>query len=582
VQLKIDAEFPRFTQGMLETVFPHYLAPTPSMCVAQFIPDMAESALAQGVRVPRGTTLRSPYGLGTGERTQCEYRTAHPLTLWPVEVSEAKLLSREMGSLELPEAGLARARGEAGAKVKSALRLVIRSPGATPLGKTEMDSLTLFVRGNGSHPMRLYEQLLGHARAVVLRPVSKSTNERRDAGCVVLDGSSIRRVGFEERHQLLPYDARSFQGYRLLAEYFAFPQRFMFVEFTGLRDAVKLCKGTELEVVVLLDDDDATLDGVVEASNFVPHCTPAVNLFPRSADRIFVNERTSEFHVIADRTRPLEFEVFRVTGVTGFGARTGEERVFRPLFATSDAGSGGDAGGAYYVVNRVPRVISEREREQGRRSSYAGSEAYVSIVDEAAAPHAVDLRQLGVETLCTNRDLPLQMPLGKGKTDFTLEIGAAVTGVRVVAGPTRPKASAADGETAWRLVSHQALNYLSLTDTDERKGAAALRDMLVLYGDMADPVVRKQVEAVRSVTSRGVTRRVPTPGPITFGRGLEVTVTMEERGFEGTGVFALGAVLEQFFARYVGLNSFTETVVKTVERDVVMRWPARIGQRPLL
>ena len=575
VQLKIDAEFPRFTQGLLETVFPHYLAPVPSMAVVQFQPDMAEAGLAQGVRVPRDTVLRGVHGQGTGDRTQCEYRTAHDMRLYPIQVKEARYFAREMGVLELPPAALS-----SRSAVKSAIRVTLESSSAVPFGKMDLDSLTFFLRGNGAHPQRIMERLLGHCKGVVVRAASVGSRERLETPWSVLEPEALTRVGFEERQGLLPYDARSFQGYRLLAEYFAFSQRFQFVDLSGLRRCVAGVKSNQLELIFLLDDDDLELEGTVEATNFALHCTPAVNLFPKRADRILVTQKTSEFHVVVDRTRPMDFEVYGVTGVMGFGSRTGDEKNFRPLFSVSAEDDQGASGGAYYIASRTPRVLSERERERGPRSSYGGSEVSLSIVDGSAVPYSIDLKQLGVEVMCTNRDLPLQMPLGKGRTDFTLEIGLPVTATRVVAGPTRPRASVAEGEAAWRLISHQSLNYLSLLDTDERGGAAALRDLLALYADQTDTVLRKQVDGVRSVTAKSVLRRVPAPGPICFARGLEVTVTLEERGFEGTGVFVFGSVLEQFFARYVGINSFTETVVRTVERGEVMRWPVRIGRRP--
>lgn len=575
VQLKIDAEFPRFTQGLLETVFPHYLAPIPSMAVVQFQPDMSEAGLAQGIRVPRGTVLRGVHAQGTGDRTQCEYRTAHELRLYPIRVKDARYFARDMGVLEVPAAAMT---GRDAAK--SAIRVTLESSSAVPFGKMDLDALTFFLRGEGAHPQRLLEKLLGHCRGVLVRAASASTRERSETSWTMIEPERLRRVGFEERQALLPFDARSFQGYRLLAEYFAFPQRFQFLDVGDLRRAVAGVKSNQLELVFLLDDDDIELEGAVEPTNFELHCTPAVNLFPKRADRILITQKSSEFHVIVDRTRPTDFEVYGITSVTGFGSRTGEETTFRPLFSVSSEDDQGASGAAYYIASRVPRVLSARERERGARSSYAGSEVSLSIVDGNAVPYSVDLKQLGVEVMCTNRDLPLQMPLGKGRTDFTLEIGLPVTATRVVAGPTRPRASVAEGETAWRLISHQSLNYLSLLDTDERGGAAALRDLLALYADQTDTVLRKQVDGVRSVVAKPVMRRVPTPGPISFARGLEVTVTLEERGFEGTGVFVFGAVLEQFLARYVGINSFTEMVVRTVERGEVMRWPVRIGRRP--
>ena len=154
--------------------------------------------------------------------------------------------------------------------------------------------------------------------------------------------------------------------------------------------------------------------------------------------------------------------------------------------------------------------------------------------------------------------------------------------VRCVAGPTAPKASWVHGETAWRLINHLSLNYLSITDRDETQGAEALRELLRLYTDSNDRAMHRQIDSVRSVRSRPVTRRMPVPGPIVFGRGLEITLTCDESGFEGTGAFLIGAVLEEFFSKYVTLNSFTQTVLRTTQRGEIKRWRARSGRRRTL
>jgi len=154
--------------------------------------------------------------------------------------------------------------------------------------------------------------------------------------------------------------------------------------------------------------------------------------------------------------------------------------------------------------------------------------------------------------------------------------------VRCLAGPTKPHPSHAHGDTAWRLISHLSLNYLSIADSDTRQGAVALRELLALYGDLAEAAVRKQIDGVHSVRATPVTRRAPIPGPIAFARGLEVTVTLDETAFEGEGILLFGAMLERFFAKYASINSFTETVVRSTERGEIMRWPVRIGQRHVL
>jgi type VI secretion system protein ImpG len=565
VQLKLEAEFPRFTRQLLESVYPHYLAPTPSMVVAQFRPDLTEGALADGYTIPRGTALRSV--LGPGDTTACEYRTAQEVTLLPIELTEAEYVPSPgaLATFGLPEVRGARA----------GIRLRLRATAGLTFAQLALDALRLYLRGSEQVPLRIHEQLVGNAAAVVVRPPGRPV-----AWQEVLPATSVRPVGLDDADAVLPVGPRSFQGYRLLHEYFAFPQRFLFVDIEGLRRAAARASAAELEVVVVLSRADSQLAGTLDAGNFALACAPAVNLFPKRADRIHLDTRQHEYHVVPDRTRPLDYEVYAVRGVVGHGTRADQEQTFRPLYALADHGSLRREP-AYYTVHRERRKLSEQQKRHGPRSSYIGSEVFVALVDAEEAPYRSDLRQLSVDTLCSNRDLPLQMPVGRGKTDFTLEIGAPVAAVRVVAGPTTPRPSWAEGDPTWRLISHLSLNYLSLVDTDERRGAEALRELLALYGDVGDAASRKQVEGVHSVTTRPITRRLPGPGPIAFGRGLAIHLTCEEAAFEGTGIFLLGSVLERFFARYVSINSFTEMTLSSVERGEVMRWAARPGQRHL-
>jgi type VI secretion system protein ImpG len=220
---------------------------------------------------------------------------------------------------------------------------------------------------------------------------------------------------------------------------------------------------------------------------------------------------------------------------------------------------------------------------------------FISIVDGDMAPHRPKVKQLQIRALCTNRHLPIQMATGLGQTDFNLEISAPVRSIRLVhQRPTPPKPSlvlagqntdesrASSGRFAWRLISHLSLNYLSLMDSGKAQGAEALRELLKLYADPNDRDARKQIDGLRGVSHRPVLRRVEIPGPITFARGLEVTVNMDESAFEGRGVFILGSVLEQFFQKYVSLNSFVETVITTQQRKEIMRWPAQMGRREIL
>lgn len=560
VQLKLDAEFPRFTNALLDSVCPHYLAPTPSMAVVQVAPDLSDGGLAPGFVVPRGTSMRSQ--ISRNEQTACEYRTCQPVTLLPLAVAEVSYHTRDVEVLSIPRVGVRRA----------ALRIKLKSTAGLSFKELSLDRLTLFLRGAGDVPARIYEALLAHAEGVITRPSLRPVGWQERAG-----REHVRRVGFDPQDAMLRFGPRSFHGYRMLHEYFSFPQRFLFVELSGLQAGAKRNGTNEMEIIIPLKAEDPKLEKI-DASNIALFSTPVINLFPKKLDRIHVSDRFHEFHVVPDRTRPLDFEIYQVERVTGYGAGFEELTEFKPFYSATDLDAENESL-AYFAVNRQPRTLSERERQGGRRSSYGGSEAYVSLVDARSAPYRGDLRQLAVEALCTNRDLPLRMPIGVGTTDFQLDVGVAVESARVIAGPTPPRPSFAQGQTAWRLVSHLGLNYLSLADSDESQGAAALRDLLTLYVDPADAAMMKQIGGVRSIRATPVTRRVHASGPVSFARGSEVRIQMEEQPFEGLGVFVLGSVLDAFLSQYVSINSFTETLVVSNERGEVMRWPARIGQR---
>ncbi|NWB28340.1 type VI secretion system baseplate subunit TssF [Pseudomonas gingeri] len=560
VQLKLDAEYPTFTHNLLEIAYPHYLAPTPSMTVVQLQADPDEGSLAGGFTLPRDSVLRATLGKDT--QTSCEYRSAHAVTLWPLQVSQAEYFGN-------PSAVLGRLAASE-PKAKAGLRLTLRTGAELPFNQLDLDSLPLYLNGADEQPFRLYEQLLGNACAVFARAPGGDWVER-------LPTDALRACGFDDREAAMPVVAQAFQGYRLLQEYFALPQRYLFVEFAGLGRAVKRCAGQELELIVLFERFDQSLEGSVGSAQFVPFCTPAINLFPRRVDRIHLSERVNEHHVIADRTRPMDFEIHSLTGVTGHG--TGPDQPFLPFYAVRDPSRYG-RDQAYYTLRREPRVLSSEQRRKGTRSTYIGSETFLSLVDSQQAPYRHDLRQLGVSALCTNRDLPLFMNVGIGKSDFTLADSAPVSAVRCLAGPSRPRASHAHDNKAWRLISQLSLNYLSLSE--QGQGAAALRELLRLYGDSNDAALHLQIEGLREVSSKACTRRLPMPGPIVFGRGLEITLEFDENAFRGTGVFLLGAVFERFLARYVSINSFTETVIRTTERGEIMRWKAKPGRRPTL
>ena len=564
IQLKLDARHPDFTQHLLEMVYPHFLCPVPSCAVVEFAPDLKEGAQLAGQRIERGASLRTP--LGKGDRTSCEFRTAHDVALWPLTVLEAKYLS---GSGALTTQGI----GTDG-RARAAIRLRLKAAPGVSMRSLPLDSLTFFLKATPDVTHRLYEQIVADCVGFYVR------STRHGAAVHFRSAASVRQVGYEDDEALLPVSHRTFQGYRLVQEYFTFPERFMFFALDDLKDAVQRCDGDELEIYIAMGRAQPALENAVDASHFRLFCTPAINLFTRSADRIHVDPFDTEHHLVVDRNRPADFEIFGVQNLQAVGA--GGETIAQILpFYSVDHRTDPHSSALYYTIQRRLRMLSARQQQSGARAGYIGTECFVSIVDTAQRQLANPIRQIDAQALCTNRDLPIKLAFGQGRTDYLIEGGAPVDSVRCIAGPSYPRSSPAFGDTAWRLISHLSLNYLSLLDQEAQSGAQMLRDLLALYPDPNDSAAARQIEGVRSVGYKPVVRRMPTPGPISYGRGLEIAVTLDDGAFEGSGIIALASVLERFFARYVSINSFTQMRVHSATRGEVKAWPVRTGRRQI-
>lgn len=562
VQLKQDAEFPKLSHRLLEILYPNLLAPVPSMVVAQVEPVRADPNLVKGSIVERGTSLLAAPTAQT--RTRCEFRTAQALQLTPLTTEFAEYFLN-LADLRLPGLGL-------NAKPRSGVRVRLTVPEGMLISQLGLDRLRFYFGGQAETAFKLSELMITSLVGVLVNAPGSGENRR------LLDAGAFVPLGLDDGDAMLPVQLRMMSGLRLLQEYLAFPQRFLFFDLRDLFPAWASVTGRTVEITFLFSRQ-AELEGVVDASNFSLHCVPAINLFEKRTDRIAIDAAHHEFQVVPDLAAPLDFEVYDVLSVMGFGDQ-GHERRFRPLFAPEHLQKSGMGG--FYTVWREPRLLPERARRAASRSNYLGSEVYVSLVDPDDAPVAHGLRQLSLVTRCTNRDLPLFVLSGSSVSPLTLNAGVQVESVRAIAGPSRPYSAVREGGIAWRLINLLSLNYLSLLDTDAGEGAAALRDLLsrLPRGDQPEQQQRL-IESIHAVEAKPIVRRHPSPGPIAFSRGLHVDLTLDELGHQGGSSVLFASILHEFLTRHASMNSFVETALHTPGGGEVMRWRPRRGVRPI-
>jgi type VI secretion system protein ImpG len=591
VQLKLKHEFPEFTSNLLEQLVPNYLAPTPSAMLAQVRPDYSDPALREGHSIERGSYVDATYR----ERDRliaCRYRLCSEVMLWPFDIRAAEYFTApsQLQALGLP----------IGQDVVAGLRLTLThrtavrpedEPSDEDAGKQptmwfagcRTTELPIYFVGHEADSIALYEQVFADCVGVYFRFL----DEFGDPVILRAPVEALTQVGFEAADSLLPNDNRIFRGFDLLREYFMFPRRFLGFNLTGLAAIMPQLKAKTVEIILAFDEANARLSAAVRPGMFAFYTAPAINLFEKTTDRIAIKSNQHEYQVIPERSRYLEFEPHSVLDVYAYYAGGKDKRPVTPLYsAAMDAFS--SSATLAYTLRRLPRRRTGEEKKYGAASDYTGTDMFVSLVEPASVDDEA-VAELSVRALCSNRHLTQHLPIGESGADFRL-LDNATLDVVCVAGPTAPRGPvvgqhrsrseiAYTGAVTWRLVNMLSLNHLGLVERGAGKNGDSLREILSMFADLSDSATERKIRGIRSVDSRPVVRRIRERGGSGVARGTEVTVTIDEKAFEGSGVFLLGAILDRFFAEYSALNHFTETVIRSVERGVIMRWPVRIGSR---
>ncbi len=545
VHHKLDDEFPEITDALLGVLYPHYLAPIPSMAVVEFVLDPDQGKLTTAHRIERGATLYSQPVSGS----PCRFRTCYPVTLWPIQVASARFDSPER---------VGRSRGAA-----AVMRLEVRCLGGTTLPEIGLDQLRFFLHGESALTYALYELIFKNALQVQLRPAAG----QKGLEPIVLSPRCLRPVGFGPDEGMLPYTPRSFLGYRLLQEYFSFPEKFLFFDLHELGRAARTGFKEGLEIAIFLDRMPQ-LEQPINAGTFRLACSPIINLFEQVAEPIRLSHVQTEYRVIPDVRRQDATEVYAVGRVTSTSPYEPEAIEFQPFYSFKHAIER-DKQKSFWVATRRPSP----------KKGDAGTEVYLSLVDLDFRPSLPAVETLTIHTTCTNRDLPGKLPFGGEQGGFDLEGAAPLSRIRCLTKPTATIRPPLRRGAQWRLLSHLSLNYLSLCEG----GKDALQEILKLYDFADSAVIRQQIAGITNLTSRRVVGRPASMPWNGFCRGMEVTIELDEDKFVGSGLFLFAAVLEKFLGLYASLNSFSQLVARTQQRkEPLKRWPPRAGEQILL
>jgi type VI secretion system protein ImpG len=552
VHNKLDADLPELTEALAQVFCPHLLRPIPSMSMAQFEPDAEHLPGPGGITFPRHTPLRTR-AVGN-PAIPCRWRTGYPVTVWPIEVADARF---ERG----PFAG-------APPRTAAALRLTLACHGGMKFSDLQIDKLRFHLSGEKQVVAALYETLFLSATKVLVRVPGEKKPPLEFA-----PADFLRPVGFELEEAVLPLVDRAFAGYGVLTEFLSFPQKFHFVDLAGWDSVRNAGLGSRIEIVVYFNRTHENLEQGVHASTFLLGCTPIINLFEQSAEPLAITQTRYEYRVVPARLSPRGVEVFTVDDV--MGVEEGRQPFpMQPFYSFRLGQTRDDFGAFWHMTRRDSPVAGDR-----------GTEVHLFVLDGGWSPHRPANLMLDVQTTCTNRDFPSRFLRG-GDVLRLERPGEKIGSVTMLVAPTPTLRPPRRRALHWRLLSQLGLDHKTLTDPTE--GVRMLQESLRLC-DYSDPEIepllravnRQAIEGIASLSSRRVLGRAASGGALAICRGLEVTVELNEKSYVGIGLYLFACVLERYLGWSAGLNSFVKMSLRTVQGDAIKTWPPRSAGRVL-
>ena len=539
---KLDDELPELTHSLMHLLWPNYMRPLPAFSMLQFDP---LKRLGGALLVPRHTPVESKPIQGV----TCRFRTAFATEVLPLALNGLDYSVKGDGAL-------------------LSLRLAMSADGH--LGDLNLKQLRLHLSGERYISQLLYLSLLRHlggVQLVLLNAAGKPLQGPDDRPLLLLQlpASNVQPVGFAEDQALIPYPLNTFRGYRYLQEYFAFQDKFLFVDLLGLdvlkrvpEDLLKQARGIELR----FDIHKAGVQRIRPTlDNVRLYCTPVVNLFAHDAIPIRLDGKQDQYLLLPSELDSEHCGVFSVDRVTGWkpGGKGYEEYVPFESFE-HDASFDVPLARPHYSVRQQPSLLGD------------GLETYLSFGLRNLDQHET----LSIELTCTNQNLPRQ--LGLGDICMPCEDTPEFLTFRNISAVTPSYAPPLHRDFLWKLISNMSLNYLSLANVEALKVILETYDLPRYYDQHAEKVSKRLLDGLKSISHQHVDR-LHRGLPV---RGVRTQLTINPEGYVGEGdLFLFATVLNEFFALYASLNSYHELRVQSTQGEVY-QWTPRMGLQPLL
>lgn len=595
-QLKIDAEYPRFVQRIMEVLYPQFLTQTPSSAIVALSVSHKQT-LNVLHQVNRQQTISSLPLKEIHDNISCQYSVTQALELTPLTI-HAATYTHSLGYL--PNALQLNRK----AVEYSALRLDFALAIDGLCSDLIPEKLPIYLGSELAKSSQLLNLLMNHCDKVLCHSF-----ENPQAWYYEIK-QPPKQLGFEESQALSFNLSKNVAALRLIQEYIQLPEKFLFIEQAGIKAAIKHSeqqglfpsKAEQIEEVVsengvnkrivgfqkryfsvtfIFNKQIEGLDALIKAEDFALNATPVVNLFQKPGIRFAVDIQDTQFHVVPDRTQPLNYEIYAIEQVKGFDFQNNLRTTFRPIYQVNHDQPSSSHKYAFLSMLRQARVPSEKYHQEGGRTSYLGSEAFLSIVDQSKPLVDEHIHQLAVDAWCTNRDLPLLMARSK-TTDFLIDNALPVESIKIISKLTRPKEAVDEHTSLWALLNLLNLNLVSLSKLDADTNIAYFKELLLSFPHEKSNLYRQQVNAIDSITVSPTSRIVRQHNYSGVVRGISVHLLIDEGRMGGIHPYLFGSILNHYLQMTVSINSFVKLTIELLQSHDSITWPIQDGERALL
>jgi type VI secretion system protein ImpG len=549
VQRKFDDGLPESVQDLVSILYPHYANPIPSMAVVQFV---ATANADKPQTVPHNVLLETDPTYGE----VCYFKVCYDTEILPTRINSAKLIDYYQSAPRLPQTF--------GAPLEILALELECLASDMQFSKLAPNNLRFFIKGGAHIVYKIYELIFNNVLAIGL------ANSEHDTKAVFLNNKDLKQVGFSPNEAMLPCPPQSFPAYRLLSEFFTFPEKFLFFDLVNLGAEKFSTIGNKLFLYFYLRQPHYDLRPHLSATNFAQGCSPVINLFPHRAEPVTLSNTQVEYPVIADLRRPDLFEVYTINKVTAISPE-GEEIDCQPFYGLTHGKSS---------EHKIFWHAIRRDAVRNGSQDNIGTELSLIISDINGETLAGDDWTLGISTTCSNHNLPRQLFLGNvtPRLQFANE-SVSVADITWQIPPTAPTKPPLKADNQWRLVSHLTLNHIGLMAED----GSAIRELLKVYDFTEKPEMQMMVEGIVGIKTSQTTARLPNKQFNSFANGIEITVDVQESHFPQNQILLFGSVLNSFFARYCTINSFIKLVITTNNFSKVLhQWPPHTGSKTLI